>query len=128
MFNNAITLNPQAFGGANVDKVYDLVSWGGDTSSIRRVAATATTTPETLTVSHRERKVSGVIVDEHLVRLDEELVDPAVGPVGLRCWISIGVPRGTTVVTEQKIKDIVGRLIAFEQAAGALAKILNSEP
>jgi len=130
MFDNAISLNPNAYGGANVAKVYDLVGWGGDSSSIRRVAATATTTPETLVVSHQSStpKGSDLTTDQHMVRVDKEFIDPVKGPVKLSAWLVIRVPKGTSVVTDQEIKDNVGRLLAFEQASGALAKILNSEP
>lgn len=129
MFDNSLTLNPTAFGGQNVNKVYDLISMGSNqSSSIRRVAATATTTPETLTISHRESKVSGVSTDQHLVRVDKTFSDPVMGSVKFSAWLVIQVPRGTSVVTLQEIKDQVGRLIACEQASGALDKILNGEP
>lgn len=128
MFNNDITLNPQSFGGANADKVYSLVSWGGDSSSVRRVSTTAATTPETLKISHRAIKRGTVTVDQHLIRVDEQATDTLAGPVQLSAWMVIEVPRGTTVITSQKILDLVGRLIAFERAAGNLDKILNSEP
>lgn len=128
MFDNAITLNPQTFGGANANKVYDLVSWGGDNSSLRRVSSTATTTPETLAISHREFKEGAVTVDQHLIRLDEVLTDPVLGQTKLSAWMVIRVPRGTSVVTNQKILDIVGRLIALEQGVGNITRILNSEP
>lgn len=128
MFDNDITLNPQTFGGQNVNKVYSLVGWGSDTSTTRRVSATATTTPETLTVSHRDTKSGSLTTSQHLVRTDIELADPVVGRVTMSAWLVIRVPQGTSVITSQVIKDQVGRLIAFEQAAGAIDKILNSEP
>lgn len=128
MFNNAITLNPSAFGGANADLVYDLVGWGGDSSSIRRVAATALTTPETLRVSHQQSKSGDVEYDQHLIRIDKEMTDPVKGKVTFSSWMVIRIPRGTTVVTNQEILNQVGRLIAFERASGALDKILNNEP
>lgn len=129
MFDNAISLNPTTFGGANVAKVYDLISMGSNqSSSVRRVAATSTTTPETLAISHRESKVGGVSTDQHLIRLDKTFADPLVGQVKLSSWIVVQVPRGTSVVTLQEIKDQVGRLIALEQGSGSLDKILNGEP
>lgn len=128
MFADDITLNPQTFGGQNVDKVYSLFSWGGDTSTIRRVSATANTTPETLTVSHRQTKAGVVTTNQHMIRVDISLTDPILGQVVVSAWLVIRVPLGTTIVTDQVIKDQVGRLLAFEQSAGALAKILNSEP
>lgn len=128
MFNNDITLNPQSFGGANADKTYSLVSWGGDSTSIRRVPLTASTTPETLTLAHRAVKRGSVSVDSHMVRLDFLQSDPALGPALLSARLVMEVPRGTSVITNQQILDIQGRLIAFMRASGNLDKFLNSEP
>lgn len=129
MFDNALTLNPTSFGGANTNKVYDLIAMGAtNSSSTRRVAATATTKPETLAISHKEVKQGSYTADQHLVRLDTLITDPLLGPVQLSSWLVLKVPKGTTVVTLQEIKDQVGRLLALEQASGALDKILNGEP
>lgn len=127
MFNNDITLNPQSFGGQNEDKVYSLVSVG-DTGSLRRVSATSTSTPETLTIGHRSAVEKGLTVNQHMVRTDINLLDPNKGEVKVSAWLVIRVPKGTTVVTATVIKDQIGRLLAFEQASGALDKILNMEP
>lgn len=127
MFNNDITLNPQSFGGQNEDKVYSLVSVG-DTGSLRRVSATSTSTPETLTIGHRSAVEKGLTVNQHMVRTDTTLLDPNKGEVKVSAWLVIRVPKGTTVVTATVIKDQIGRLLAFEQASGALDKILNMEP
>ncbi|DAD52715.1 TPA_asm: coat protein [ssRNA phage SRR7976310_14] len=128
MFTDPITLNPTSFGGANVNKAYSLVGWGGDTSTKRRVAATALTTPEDMMISHRVQKDGTLLVDQHMVRLDTQFTDPIKGVCKLSSWLVIRVPQGTSVVTLQEIKDQVGRLIAFEQSVGALDKILNNEP
>lgn len=128
MFDNDISLNPQAYAGQNASKTYSLVGWGGDASSIRRVSATALTTPETLTVSHRQGKVNGILTDQHLIRMDLNKNDTLAGPVKLSAWLSLNVPKGQTAITTQDIYDMVGRLIAFEQGANVLTKILNSEP
>lgn len=127
MFNNDITLNPQSFGGQNEDKVYSLVSVG-DTGSLRRVSATSTSTPETLTIGHRSAVEKGLTVNQHMVRTDIILLDPVKGEVKVSAWLVIRVPKGTAVVTATVIKDQIGRLLAFEQASGALDKILNMEP
>jgi hypothetical protein len=129
MFATDITLNPTTYGGTNANKVYSLiVGPTADGRALRRVASTATTTPDTLTVSHRESTQSGVLVDQHLVRIDEIQTDPVLGKVTLSAWMVIQVPRGTTIITTQLITDQIGRLIHFEQTSGNLAKILNSEP
>jgi hypothetical protein len=62
------------------------------------------------------------------VRLDKTFTDPIAGVVTLSAYMVLQVPRGTSVVTLQEIKDCVGRLIALEQSSGALDKILNREP
>jgi hypothetical protein len=126
MFTYPQSLNPTSFGGANVAKSFDLVSIDNN-RSLSSVATESTTTPHTLTVSHQSSGTA-VVVDRHLVRLDKTFTDPVKGPVTLSCYMVLSVPRGTSVVTLQEIKDMVGRMIAFEQTAGALDKILNNEP
>lgn len=132
MFNNDIALNPQPFGGANASQTYSLVLPLGTDTSLRRVSATASTTPETLQIAHRqsgEKNEVGVLqYDQHLIRLDESFLDPIKGSGRLSTWLVIRNPLGTSVITTQKILDIVGRLLAFEQTSGHLAKILNKEP
>lgn len=126
MFTYPQSLNPTSFGGANVAKSFDLVSINAN-RSVSSVAAESTTTPHTLTVSHQSTG-TGLITDRHLVRIDKKFTDAVLGPVILSAYMVVSVPRGTSAVTLQEIKDIVGRLIAFEQTAGALDKILNNEP
>jgi len=126
MFTYPLSLNPTSFGGVNAAKSYDLIDLQ-DAKSVSRVAATATTTPETVTISHQSSG-SAVVTDRHLVRLDKKFSDPLLGSVNLSAYLVLSVPRGTSVVILQEIKDMVGRLIALEQTAGALDKILNGEP
>jgi hypothetical protein len=127
MFTYPVSLNPTTYGGANVAKVYDLIDLDNQ-RSVSRVGATATTTPETLTVSHQATGTGLALADRHLVRLDKTLTDPISGKVTLSAYLVLQVPRGTSVVTNQEILDLVGRLLAFEQASGAITKLLNSEP
>jgi len=122
-----IALNPTTYGGANVSKTYSLLGYSSLSEATRRVAATATTTPETLAIKHREIKVKDCMTDQHLVRLDTQLTDPVKGQCQLSARLILEVPKGTTVVTSQMILDIVGRLIGLEQTAGILDKLLNSE-
>lgn len=132
MFNTDITLNPTAFGGTNANKVYSLVLPLGNDSSIRRVSSTAATTPETLKISHQissaKNEVGVIQYGQHLIRLDEVFTDVAKGTGQLSAWMVIRNPLGTTAITSQKIIDIIGRLLAFEQSSGYLDKILNNEP
>lgn len=128
MFTYPIALNPTTYGGAAVSKSFDIIDRLTH-GTVSAVSTEATTTPHTLTISHQPKvKVKGVTVDRHLVKLRKEYTDPVVGEV-FQEWYMVGVvPRGTTVVTLQEIKDMVGRLIALEQSAGALDRILANEP
>jgi hypothetical protein len=127
MFTYPLSLNPTGFGGANVAKSFALIDLQ-DSRALSRVAATATTTPETLTVSHQQIGSGLKLSNRHLIRLDKTMTDTVAGQVVLSAYMVLQVPQGTTVVTSQEILDIVGRLVAFEQTVGALDKILNSEP
>lgn len=133
MFNTDITLSPASFGGAAVNKTYSLVLPLGTDTSIRRVSATASTLPETLKIAHQQQTVasggtSKLAYYQHLIRLDQAFNDPIYGQGNLSAWLVIRDPIGTSVVTAQHRLDIVGRLLAFEQTAGYLDKILNNEP
>jgi hypothetical protein len=127
MFTYPVSLNPTTYGGANVAKSFDLVDLQ-DNRTLSSVAAESTTTPHTLTVSHQSVKSGLTTAQRHVHRLDKTFTDPILGKQTLSCYMVLQVPNGTTVVTLQEIKDIVGRTIAFEQTAGALDKILNNEP
>lgn len=123
----AITLNPASYGGAAGDKVYDLLGYSSMSESTRRVGATYLTTPESLVVKHKEQKVLDCVSDLHLVRLDTKLTDPVKGACQLSSYLNIVVPKGTTVVTDQMIKDQVGRLIALYLAVGNHTRIMQGE-
>jgi len=127
MFNTDVALNPSTYGGAATSKTYSLLGNASISESLRRVSATANSTPETLQIKHRDIKVKDVATGQHLVRLDKLFTDPVKGECQLSARLIIEVPKGTSVVTNQEILDIVGRLIAFEQASGNLDKILNAE-
>jgi hypothetical protein len=129
MFNNDLTLNPttQLTGATNAAKIYSLIEVDGG-RSLRRVSATAATTPELLTISHETRKSGAYQYDAHLVRSDIQETDPVKGLVQYGCRLVLDVPRGTTVVTSQKLIDCVGRVLDFIRASGNLDKFINSEP
>lgn len=132
MFSTDIALNPTSYGGANASKTYSLVLPLGSETSIRRVAATSATTPETLKIAHQQsstkNEVGQIVYNQHLVRMDQAFTDTIKGTGALSTWFVIRNPIGVTAVATQDILDLFGRLIAFEQAAGNLAKILNNEP
>jgi hypothetical protein len=63
-----------------------------------------------------------------MARVDRTLIDPVLGQVVVSAWLVFEVPRGTTIVTPTEIKETTGRLIAFQQTAGVMDKLINSEP
>jgi hypothetical protein len=128
MFADPVAINPNTFGGANVSTSYALVGLTGISASLRRVSATAATAPDTLTVSHQESKQGSLKTDRHMARVDRTLIDALLGPVKVSAWIVFEVPRGTTIVTPTEIKETTGRLVAFQQTAGYMDKLINSEP
>lgn len=132
MFSTDISLNPTSFGGTNASKVYSLVLPLSTDASLRRVSATSATTPETLKIAHQssssKNEVGVLAYGQHLIRLDQAFTDPVKGTGTLSAWLVLRNPIGTTVITSQSIIDILGRLIAFEQTAGTLDKVLNNEP
>lgn len=129
MLANDITLNANTYIGTAGDKVYNLVSFDStsDSGTLRRVAATALTTPETLRISHRVIKKGNVTFDQHLVRLDETQQDPILGSLQGSSWFVSLVPRGSTVITPTTAKTLTGRLIHSLLASGHFDKILNGE-
>jgi hypothetical protein len=128
MFSDPVAINPNTFGGANVSTSYALVGLTGISASLRRVSATAATAPDTLQVSHQEAKRGSLKTDRHMARVDRTLIDPVLGQVVVSAWLVFEVPRGTTIVTPTEIKETTGRLIAFQQTAGVMDKLINSEP
>lgn len=121
------TLNPGSYGGAAADKVYNFIAQINPGATLRRVSSTATTAPDRLTISHRVTKKGQLQRDDHMVRIDETLTDPVLGAVDFTARLVIEVPRGTSVVTTQLVKNQVGRVIAAWMAAGQADKILNGE-
>lgn len=128
MFSNDLVVNPNTFGGVNANTTYSLVGWKGDTTSIRRDGVTAATAPDVLTISHLETKRNNRSTHQAMVRIDKTYIDVTVGPVVLSAWLVIAIPNGTTIITEAAVKEVVGRVLAVEQASGAITKLINSEP
>lgn len=121
------TLNPGSYGGTAGDKVYNLIGQLNSGSTLRRVASTATTEPDRLTISHRLAKKGTLNVDEHLIRIDETVISALSGAVDYSAWLVIKAPRGVTEVTVAKIKSQVGRVIHTWMTSGNADKILNGE-
>lgn len=121
-----IALNPQNYGGANVTTTFVFVT-EKDQKSIRRVTATALTTPNTLTVQHQLRKVGALNVNSHQIRLDFSAVDTNAGLVTANVWTVINLPAGQTAITAAHIKDMFGQIAALGATAGVMDKILAGE-
>lgn len=127
MLANDLTLNPGSFGGTAANKVFTLAGYPTPTSALRRVQATALTTPESVLISHQSAIRGELTYDRHLVRHDVVLNDPLKGAVKASVWTTIEVPRGTTVFTNAVIKDMHGRLPSLLCASGAMDAILSGE-
>lgn len=123
---NDVTLNPNGFGGANVNTVFAFIT-EKDQKSIRRVTATALTAPYTLTIAHQARKQGVLDADSHLIRLDLEKTDTVAGKVAARGWLSLEVPRGQTAIAASDVKDLVGHLVSLWTQTGYADKILAGE-
>lgn len=128
MFDNNLVVNPNTFGGVNASTTYSLVGWKGDAASIRRDSVTAATAPDTLLISHQDLKRNSMMYHQAMVRIDKTYTDVLKGNVVLSAWLVIAIPKDTTIITETAVKEVVGRVLAVEQASGAIAKLINSEP
>lgn len=124
-----LTLNPGSYGGASADKIYNLIYPASPTSgSLRRVAATALTAPETHTVNHRViTKSDGIKVNQHQIRVDETVISTLAGSQKIEAWMVIKAPEGVAEITASKVKDLVGRMFATWMVAGAADAILAGE-
>lgn len=123
---NDIILNPNGFGGANVNTTFAFIT-EKDQKSIRRVTATALTAPNTLTIAHQVRKQGSLDVDSHLVRLDLTKADALAGLVTASAWLSISFPKGQSAITLSDIKDMVGQLVDLWTETGYADKIMAGE-
>lgn len=131
MFDLSLTLNPSGsvtLGGTNADKVYDLVDFPSKGQSVRRNAVTALTTPETLTISHREFTEKGQPFHQHLVRLDQLYFSALGDPRPYATWFVMKAPGDNTTVSNTMMKDSLLRLCRFAVTTGYLDKVLNGEP
>lgn len=146
MYNQDITLNPQAFTGANVGVVMSLQSGptttGPTTTSIRAAAAYANTTPLSLDVQHTEIKKNGAKYVRSTVGLRLEGLPPPVGnPEGVVSYantarIIIERPKIAGVLTDIAIVTHLSQLLSFfgvtlatsGTPSSAMQKLLNKEP
>lgn len=121
-----LVLNPNGFGGANAATTYSFVTESNQ-KAIRRVTATALTSPQTLTIQHQERKSGAVLSDSHQIRVDLNKVDTNLGTVTASAWLVVSLPRGQTAITAADIKDLVGHVVHAWVTTGNADKILAGE-
>lgn len=128
MLDADITINPGTTGGTNANNTYVSLGLPQGDASIRRVAATAATAPEILTVKHGEvSRKSGVKVDRHMVRFDSTYNDTLLGAQVVSAWIVTEVPRGVSAITANQYNEVLGRLHAFLALANVKTKLYNGE-
>lgn len=128
MFDNNLAVNPNTFGGVNATTTYSLIGFPTTNAAIRRDSVTAATAPDTLTISHLQNTRNGSSYHQAMVRIDKTYNDVLLGPKVLSAWLVVAIPNGTTIVTETAVKEVVGRVLAVEQASGAITKLINGEP
>lgn len=131
MFDLSLSLNPNGsitLDGTNSAKVFDLVDFPSQGQSVRRVAATALTTPETLTISHRDFVEKGQPMHQHLVRMDIAALSALGVKQPCAAWLVVKHPGDNVTVTPAMIKDMVYRLFRLMTTTGYLDKIINGEP
>lgn len=125
-FLSDITLNPTSYGGTNTSRVYTDVGYLGLQTRLRRVAATANTTPEECIISHTG--IEGTLKrDRRMLKIQKTYTDPVKGEVKASAHLVLDAPRGTTVVTAGELKEIIGQLLALYMVAGNNDKFLNGE-
>jgi hypothetical protein len=99
----------------------------------RRVAATANTTPETLTIGHEVRGIGFKQRCRSLLRIGRQFnnVDPSTtgGAVPSFSWqLVLDRPLNSAgAVTVQHLKDTLGQMIDVMLISGQLDKFLNQE-
>lgn len=149
MLATDLTLNASTAiaAGTAADRVLSLVSQGADSRTVRAVAATALTQPQTLTISHSTRQVKGlktqsndsvaagpVVFDRHLVRLDNNVTQSAYNDplfqINRSVQLVIETPRlGASSPTATQIVDDLLAIVAMLRAStnANLVRILNRE-
>jgi hypothetical protein len=117
--------------GSLGSKVYNLLNLEGG-KAVRRVAATALTTPQTLMTSHQTvgKGVNSRL--DTLVRHDFALNNAdlaATGGIIPSLAVTLTIRRNLVggLITNTHVKDAVGALLSVLTAAGQLDKLLNAE-
>lgn len=122
-----ITINPSSTGGANANNLYKLIGFPTNDSSLRRVTATAGTTPEELTVKHQSLKRGALTYQRHLLRVDQTFIDSIQGPVKVAAWVVVEHPQGVSAVALTQQNEVLGRLHAALAVSGLKDAVLAGE-
>jgi hypothetical protein len=105
----------------------------GNGAIVRRVASTANTTPQLLTVSHQESGTGFKQRIRSLVRYDYKANNTDIADTGgvvpsFSVYLVIDRPaQSGGAITDTKVKDGIGSVMHVLVAAGQLDKILNQE-
>lgn len=103
------------------------------TSIVRRVAATANTTPQTLTIGHTSSGTGFATRIRSVVRMDYKALNTDIADTGnvtpsASCYLVLDRPyQSGGAITDAIIKTMLGGLFHVFNAAGQLDKILNQE-
>lgn len=151
MFDLALANNPATAltVGTSANLSFDLVPMPRDAAtSVRSVAAVATTAPHTLKIGHSQRAVKGlrfgstnvpaqpILIDRHLVRVDKVAPTPTLGIADPAFQITYGaqvvieVPRlaGDTPSAQNIMDQLLRILVLLNPSSNAgLVKLLNGE-
>lgn len=119
--------------GAVGSKSFAQVAGGTGNQVLRRIAATATTTPEEILISHQEtgkglqRRTQSVI--KAMLRKENADLSTTGGIIpSAEAYLVIRRPIGLgTVITDAEVKTLIGEVLDVVTRAGQLDAILNLE-
>lgn len=127
--DNGTGTKPGALGA----KTYSLLSVA-EAKSVRRIAATALSTPQTMTISHELKGKNWAARARSLVRADIQNIGVDLASVGnivpsAAVYLVIDRPVNTGgTLTATDVKNLVGAVLDVIMASGQLDKLLNMEP
>jgi len=148
MLSTDLTLNPNtAITAGSADSLVYAITTSGDNTTVRSVAASATTNPKQLKISHSVRTIKGlksaanaaltgqdIVFDRHLIRLDKNVVQTKVldpeQRVNRSVQIVIEVPRlaGETPTVTNLGDDLLSIVSMLNATTWAnLTRIVNWE-
>lgn len=104
-----------------------------DGKAVRRVASSANTTPQVLTIAHSEsgtgfKRTINTLIRNEFTKIDSDIAD--TGGVTPAASIQVTIRRPVQsggAITTTVLKDLIGQLVAVLTASGNLDKLLNQE-